>query len=81
MFNRYKTNGGMDHEKKLQSGCGLRQLCRQDGSSGESHSGRPGCRFELQLKVTLEEGADPQEVMGRCQAAVAKLDDDFKIYC
>ena len=35
----------------------------------------------LKLKVTFEEGADPQEVMGRCQAAVAKLDDDFKIYC
>ena len=33
------------------------------------------------LKVTFAEGADPAEVMGRCQAAVAKLDDDFKIYC
>lgn len=35
----------------------------------------------LKLKVTFEEGADPQEVMTRCQAAVSKLDDDFKIYC
>ncbi len=35
----------------------------------------------LKLKVTFAEGADPAEVMGRCQAAVAKLDDDFKIYC
>ncbi|MEE1598363.1 cation transporter [Acidaminococcus fermentans] len=35
----------------------------------------------LKLKVTFAEGADPAEVMGRCQAAVAKLDDDCKIYC
>lgn len=35
----------------------------------------------LKLKVTFEEGADPREVMGRCQDAVKKLDDDFKIYC
>ena len=35
----------------------------------------------LKLKVTFEDGADPKEVMARCQSAVAKLDDDYKIYC
>lgn len=35
----------------------------------------------LKLKVTFEDGADPREVMARYQSAVAKLDDDFKIYC
>lgn len=35
----------------------------------------------LKLNVTFEDGADPKEVMHRCQQNVEKLDDDFKIYC